>query len=94
MIRVRVKAAESTKSVMGNNLQLGIYEHYKGNRYEVIAVAEHSETGERFVVYKALYGTGTMYIRPFEMFVEDVEVDGRGMPRFRWCKNSATPGVA
>jgi hypothetical protein len=60
----------------------GLYRHYKGNLYEVIGVASHSETEESLVVYRALYGARGMWVRPFDMFTSDVEVDGRRMRRF------------
>jgi hypothetical protein len=61
----------------------GIYEHYKGNRYEVITVAKHSETLEKMVVYRALYADFSYWVRPLTMFIEDVIVDGKTVPRFR-----------
>ncbi len=51
----------------------GIYRHFKGNEYAVEGVAEHSETGEKFVVYRALYGEGKLYIRPLEMFLSPMD---------------------
>jgi hypothetical protein len=60
----------------------GRYRHYKGGYYEVLGVATHSETEERHVVYRPLYGEGALWIRPLEMFVEWVEVDGEQKPRF------------
>lgn len=60
----------------------GLYRHYKGNLYEVIGAATHSETEEPLVVYRALYGVRGMWVRPFEMFVGEVEVDGKRMRRF------------
>lgn len=71
---------------MGNKfmLQLGKYKHYKGNLYEVIGVARHSETEEELVVYRALYGEYGLWIRPLSMFVENVEIDGVIMPRFEY----------
>jgi hypothetical protein len=57
-------------------LKLGIYAHYKGNEYEVIDVATHSETEEKMVVYKALYGEKGLWVRPLSMF-DEVMSDGR-----------------
>lgn len=68
----------------------GIYEHYKGNRYEVLDVARHSETTEEYVVYKALYGEQGLWIRPLPMFLETVCVDGqKEVPRFRLITESS-----
>lgn len=63
---------------------LGKYEHYKGKQYEVIGTAKHSETLEEMVVYRALYGEGGTWVRPLKMFLEEVEVDGKKMPRFKY----------
>ncbi|MDU5323540.1 MULTISPECIES: DUF1653 domain-containing protein [Peptoniphilus] len=49
------------------------YRHFKGNYYEVLNIATHSETGELFVVYKALYGDFKIYVRPFDMFISKVD---------------------
>ena len=62
----------------------GIYEHYKGIQYELIAIANHSETLEKMVVYKALYGEGEYWVRPLSMWEELVEVNGEQVPRFRY----------
>lgn len=64
------------------DLAPGRYRHYKGNDYEVVAVARHSETLDLVVVYKALYGDGGLWVRPYAMFCEDVVVDGRPVRRF------------
>ncbi len=61
----------------------GIYEHYKGNRYELLYIANHSETLEKMVVYKALYGEGEVWVRPLSMWNETVEVNGEKIPRFK-----------
>jgi cyclomaltodextrinase / maltogenic alpha-amylase / neopullulanase len=71
---------------MNNELKFGVYEHYKGKRYEVLGVARHSETLEELVVYKKLYDDGGLWVRPLGMFLGDVEVEGRIMPRFKFIK--------
>ena len=68
-------------------LKPGRYRHFKGNEYQVLEVAKHSETLEEFVVYRALYGgkdggEGGLWIRPLRMFIEEVARDGRKLPRF------------
>jgi hypothetical protein len=60
----------------------GRYRHFKGGEYEVIGVARHSETGERLVVYRPLYGDGGLWVRPAAMFLESVEADGKAIGRF------------
>ncbi len=60
----------------------GRYRHYKGNEYEVIGIAQHSETLEAMVVYRPLYGEGGLWVRPAAMFTEQVVIDGRSRPRF------------
>lgn len=61
---------------------LGRYRHYKGGEYELIGVALHSETLEPLVVYRPLYGTTGLWVRPHAMFFEKVDVNGRPQPRF------------
>lgn len=60
----------------------GIWRHFKGNRYQVIGVAKHSETLEDMVVYRALYGEGGLWVRPASMWLETVERDGKTYQRF------------
>lgn len=60
----------------------GVYRHFKGNRYELLYVATHSETLEPMVVYRALYGEGGVWVRPLAMWTEHVERDGYVGPRF------------
>ncbi|QQR77852.1 MAG: DUF1653 domain-containing protein [Candidatus Moraniibacteriota bacterium] len=70
-------------------LKLGKYRHYKNNKeYEVIGVAKHSETLENMVVYRALYGSeiSSLWVRPLAMFLEEVEVNGKMVPRFELCE--------
>ena len=64
----------------------GRYRHYKGNEYEVLEIARHSETLEPMVVYRALYGERGLWVRPAEMWNEIVEKDGRTFKRFERCK--------
>lgn len=60
----------------------GRYRHFKGNEYEVLGTARHSEPGEPMVVYRALYGEGGLWVRPAAMWHETVERDGCCSPRF------------
>ena len=73
---------------MGAELKTGLYEHFKGNKYEVMGVARHSETLEELVVYKALYKgnfpEGSLWVRPLKMFREFVSVKGEKVERFRY----------
>ena len=63
-------------------IQPGRYRHFKGNEYEVIRIAKHSETLEPMVVYRALYGAGEIWVRPAAMWYETVIQDGRERRRF------------
>jgi len=63
-------------------IEPGVYEHYRGARYDVLFVARHSETEEEFVVYRQLYGDRGHWVRPLAMFLETVELDGRTVGRF------------
>ena len=65
-------------------LKPGKYRHYKGNDYQVIGVATHSEDESKLVVYKPLYGEGALWVRPLTMFTEEVEIDGKHCPRFQF----------
>lgn len=67
-----------------DEIKKGVYRHFKGNEYEVICVALHSETGEPMVVYRALYGEGTVWVRPASMWNETVERDGKTFKRFEY----------
>lgn len=68
-------------------MQLGKYKHYKGSLVEVVGKAYHSETLEEMVVYKKIeahsgYPAGTLWVRPIKMFMENVTVNGKEVPRF------------
>lgn len=63
-------------------IELGRYRHFKGNEYEVIALAKHSETLEEMVVYKALYGEHGIWVRPLSMWHEEITRDGKTVRRF------------
>lgn len=63
-------------------IEPGLYKHYKGNLYEVVGVVRHSESLEQLVLYKALYGEHGLWVRPFNMFVGNVEIDGKVLRRF------------
>lgn len=74
----------------------GIYEHYKGNRYKVIGMAHHSETLEELVVYRALYnskefGKNAIWVRPAKMFLEQIEINGKTLPRFKKIDSKNPP---
>ncbi|MCP2041359.1 hypothetical protein L1281_001957 [Neisseria sp. HSC-16F19] len=64
----------------------GIYRHYKGQIYQVLHTARHSETEELLVVYRALYGDYGVWVRPLAMFAETVQYDGQTVPRFELIK--------
>ena len=66
-----------------DTILLGRYRHFKGNEYEVIAIARHSEDESPMVVYKALYGEGGVWCRPANMWNETVERDGKTYKRFK-----------
>jgi len=65
-------------------MKIGIYEHYKGMKYEVIDTLRHSETEELMVLYRALYGDEGLWARPYTMFFENVVIDGVEQARFKY----------
>ena len=65
-----------------NTPNKGIYKHYKGNLYELLYIGKHSETLEEVVVYRALYGDNDIWVRPLNMWDEDVVIDGKTIKRF------------
>jgi hypothetical protein len=69
----------------------GRYRHYKGKEYTVLGVARHSETQEELVVYQQEYGDRSLWVRPKQMFLETVEIDGQAVPRFRYVGHEHAP---
>jgi hypothetical protein len=69
-------------------MKTGIYEHYKGNCYEVIDTVRHSETEELMVLYRALYGDEGLWVRPYTMFFETITIDSKEVPRFKYIGKS------
>ncbi len=67
-------------------IKKGIYRHFKGNMYEVVGMALHSETVEEMVIYKALYGEGKTWVRPLSMWDEEVEFEGKKVKRFTFVE--------
>ncbi|MCO4321022.1 DUF1653 domain-containing protein [Aliidiomarina quisquiliarum] len=65
-------------------IKAGRYRHYKGSEYEVIDTARHSENEELLVLYRPLYGARELWVRPYNMFVESVELEGKTVPRFAY----------
>lgn len=63
-------------------IKAGRYRHYKGNEYEVIDTVRHSENEGWLVLYRPLYGAKELWVRPYDMFVENVELNGQSVPRF------------
>jgi hypothetical protein len=64
------------------SIRSGRYRHYKGGEYEVLGVVRHSETLEPLVLYRPLYNDSGLWVRPFAMFLETVEVGGEAVRRF------------
>ena len=76
----------SADSKSNGEIKLGRYRHFKGNEYNVIAVAKHSENLEDFVVYESLYDNkvSKIWVRPLKMFLEKVEHNGKLVNRFNF----------
>ena len=70
-------------------MKKGMYKHYKGNEYELVDIALHSETLEEMVVYRALYGEQRLWVRPAAMWEEEVEVNGKKIKRFEFLRDKA-----
>lgn len=70
-----------------DELKRGIYKHYKGNEYQLLYIATHSETMEPMIVYQALYGDRGIWVRPASMWSERVTVEGREVKRFEYQRD-------
>ena len=71
-------------SLSAKSIEVGsLYEHYKGLRYKILAIARHSETLEELVVYQALYGDEDVWVRPLAMFLESITINGQLQSRFK-----------
>lgn len=75
-------------------MQLGLYKHYKGNLYHVIAIARNTETLEEVVVYQSLYGDYGVWVRPKTMFLEHVLYEGTKVSRFTFIQETVTVAPA
>ncbi len=73
---------------MSELIPLGLYRHYKGKDYSVLGFAKDSETRDTMVLYVPLYGEGGYWVRPLSMFTEQVDVNGKIMPRFKFMRPS------
>ncbi len=71
---------------MTTTIKEGIYQHYKGNFYRVLGVAIHTETKEQLVVYCSIYDGSEIWVRPLQMFLEEVEIAGAKIKRFQYIK--------
>ncbi len=71
-------------SEKGRSVQIGIYQHYKGQLYEVMGVGHHTETEEELVFYRSLYGRYGFWVRPVSMFCGEIEMNGKRVSRFTY----------
>ena len=78
------KKPEKTNEIanIDEEITLGRYRHFKGNEYEVVGFAKDSETTEKMVIYKALYGDNELWVRPYDMFKETITRDSKTFKRF------------
>lgn len=67
-------------------MHLGLYQHYRGNFYQVLGVCRHEETLEEMIVYRALYADFGLWVRPRAVFESKVNSDGKEVPRFRFIR--------
>jgi hypothetical protein len=74
-------------AIANTKMKTGIYRHYKGSNYKVLGVATHSETLEKLVVYQKLYDDFSTWVRPYEMFNSNVELNGTTVKRFEFISD-------
>ena len=72
----------------------GKYRHYKGNEYQVLGTTYHSETQELMVLYRPLYGDRALWVRPYDMFNEQIQVEGRIVARFALIEEASDDSLA
>lgn len=77
-----------------NNMKLGIYQHYKGNFYNLLAIARNTEDLAEMAVYQSLYGDYGLWVRPLSMFQENLIIDGKNIKRFSFVKECLTKAPA
>ena len=76
------------------HIELGLYRHYKGSEYEVLGVVRHSESLEPMVLYRPLYNESGLWVRPYAMFVGQVDVNGAHQQRFAFVSTQSSARVA
>ena len=81
---------EKRQSMQTPELKTGRYRHYKNKDYTVLGIAFHSETEEAMVLYQQEYGARNLWVRPYEMFLETVELDGQTVQRFEYLGPNET----
>ena len=72
---------------MPHSIKKGKYRHYKGQYYELIDIATHSETLEKMVIYRALYNDFSLWVRPYDMFFETIKHNGQIQQRFEFIND-------
>lgn len=83
-IKNETKAAEARPISPDSAPRPGLYQHYRGQRYQVIDLVHHTETDEPLVLYRALYGAEGLWVRPLALFKQPITIDGIAQPRFRY----------
>ncbi len=79
---------------MTDDIRPGRYRHYQGREYQVYGTAKHSETEEKLVIYRCLYGDFSLWVRPLELFLSSVEREGKVCPRFELISEDPKGGIS